>query len=58
MQHNYGTMQLIRHRGPDRFTTDFEKSLLVSQAMNIVSFPETEAISPTYHMLMLFAARR
>lgn len=38
-------MQLIRHRGPKRFTTEFEKSLLAAQTINIVSLSISVSIS-------------
>lgn len=37
--HTEGTSKLIELRGPDRFTTEFEKALLVAQAPVIVSKP-------------------
>lgn len=34
--HANGALQLIKHHGPSRFTTDFEKLLLASQFPTIV----------------------
>lgn len=54
MKHNYGSIQLIRHRGPKRFTTDFERSLFVSQALNIVSFAGYPAFVSRLHQTDVF----
>lgn len=38
-KHARGAARLIEHRGPERFKTEFEKSLLMTQLGIIVSWP-------------------
>lgn len=47
IHHARGAAQLIKHRGPMRFTTDFEKSLLVSQ-MGIILTEAFFANKPSF----------
>jgi hypothetical protein len=39
VKHARGAARLIEHRGPERFKTEFEKSLLMTQLGIIVGWP-------------------